>query len=274
MTKSIVFDLDGTLIHSSPDLQAATNKMLADYSLAPLDITAIERFIGWGLRDQLRIPGLPPAAARQVEADIAEARRRLALDPDDPWALQVLGYYAYLAENLELGREAFARYIHLYPSDPSGYNNLALVYKRTRDYRSEEALYRQALEMDPLDPHVLNNLAVNLAHQGRGAEALRVLAEVRALQPVDAYVELHEAKVLAALGRRQAAYRHLARALDRQGELDALHRVEFRQDLRVDPAFDTLRRERRFRRLLRHRFGDDAWIEAVAHPAPREVGRG
>ncbi len=49
MTKSIVFDLDGTLIHSSPDLQAAANKVLADYSLAPLDMATIESFIGNGV---------------------------------------------------------------------------------------------------------------------------------------------------------------------------------------------------------------------------------
>ena len=47
--KSVVFDLDGTLIHSAPDLQAAANKMLADYGLAPLDMATIESFIGNGV---------------------------------------------------------------------------------------------------------------------------------------------------------------------------------------------------------------------------------
>lgn len=47
--KSVVFDLDGTLIHSSPDLQAAANKMLADYGFASLDLSAIEGFIGNGV---------------------------------------------------------------------------------------------------------------------------------------------------------------------------------------------------------------------------------
>ena len=47
--KSVVFDLDGTLIHSAPDLQAAANKMLAEYGLAPLDMASIESFIGNGV---------------------------------------------------------------------------------------------------------------------------------------------------------------------------------------------------------------------------------
>ncbi len=47
--KSVVFDLDGTLIDSAPDLQAAANKMLAAYGFAPLDIPTIEGFIGNGV---------------------------------------------------------------------------------------------------------------------------------------------------------------------------------------------------------------------------------
>ncbi len=46
---AIVFDLDGTLIHSAPDIQAAANAMLADEGLEPLDLAAITRFIGNGV---------------------------------------------------------------------------------------------------------------------------------------------------------------------------------------------------------------------------------
>ena len=47
--KTLIWDLDGTLIHSAPDLQAAANKMLAEYGLAPLDMASIESFIGNGV---------------------------------------------------------------------------------------------------------------------------------------------------------------------------------------------------------------------------------
>jgi phosphoglycolate phosphatase len=66
MTKSIVFDLDGTLIHSSPDLQAAANKMLADYGLAPLDLASIESFIGNG------VPKLVERCLRVYEMPLTE----------------------------------------------------------------------------------------------------------------------------------------------------------------------------------------------------------
>ncbi len=46
---NIVFDLDGTLVDSAPDLMIAANKMLAGEGLAPLDLATITSFIGNGL---------------------------------------------------------------------------------------------------------------------------------------------------------------------------------------------------------------------------------
>jgi len=45
----IVFDLDGTLIDSAPDICAAANKMLEDEGLEPLDLPTVTSFIGNGL---------------------------------------------------------------------------------------------------------------------------------------------------------------------------------------------------------------------------------
>jgi phosphoglycolate phosphatase len=45
----IVFDLDGTLIHSAPDIHAAANRMLAEEGLEPLDLATITSFIGNGI---------------------------------------------------------------------------------------------------------------------------------------------------------------------------------------------------------------------------------
>ena len=46
---NIVFDLDGTLVDSAPDIQVAANKMLAGEGLEPLDLATITSFIGNGL---------------------------------------------------------------------------------------------------------------------------------------------------------------------------------------------------------------------------------
>lgn len=47
--KAIIFDLDGTLIDSAPDIRAAANRMLEGEGLEPLDLPTIVSFIGNGL---------------------------------------------------------------------------------------------------------------------------------------------------------------------------------------------------------------------------------
>ena len=49
MTTSIVFDLDGTLIDSAPDIAAAVNQMLEAECVAPLDLATVIGFTGNGL---------------------------------------------------------------------------------------------------------------------------------------------------------------------------------------------------------------------------------
>lgn len=45
----VVFDLDGTLIDSAPQIQQAVNLALAELDLAPLDLPRVTSFIGNGL---------------------------------------------------------------------------------------------------------------------------------------------------------------------------------------------------------------------------------
>ena len=47
--KAFVFDLDGTLIHSAPDIHAAANRMLDALGRAPLSLEQIISFIGNGV---------------------------------------------------------------------------------------------------------------------------------------------------------------------------------------------------------------------------------
>ena len=47
--KAIVFDLDGTLIHSAPDLHAACNRMLAEEGKPPLSLETVISYIGNGV---------------------------------------------------------------------------------------------------------------------------------------------------------------------------------------------------------------------------------
>lgn len=66
---NIVFDLDGTLIHSAPDIHAAANRMLAGEGAAPLDMATLTSFIGNG------IPKLVERAMRAREIPPTEHAR-------------------------------------------------------------------------------------------------------------------------------------------------------------------------------------------------------
>jgi len=171
---------------------------------------------------------------------------------------QVVDYYQYLAQDYGSCRKTYERFIELNPDEAAGYNNLALVYKRTGEYGKEEGYYRLALALDEKDEHALNNLAVNLAHQGRFAEALEIMKELETLDPGDAYADLHRSKIYAAMGNEAEALRFLEMSLQGMAALDTLHHIEFRQDIRVDPAFNLIRETPAFDDLLAQYYGEDA----------------
>ncbi len=47
--QTVIFDLDGTLVDSAPDIRASVNKMLAEEGLPELDLPTVISFIGNGL---------------------------------------------------------------------------------------------------------------------------------------------------------------------------------------------------------------------------------
>jgi len=65
--KAIIFDLDGTLIDSAPDIHAAVNKTLADIGSGEMDLDTIRTFIGNGVQVLLE---------RVIEAKGLDAGRR------------------------------------------------------------------------------------------------------------------------------------------------------------------------------------------------------
>ncbi|MDQ2094139.1 phosphoglycolate phosphatase [Rhodalgimonas zhirmunskyi] len=67
---AVVFDLDGTLVDSAPDIQAAANRMLEGEGLAPLDLPTLISFIGNGLpklvERVMRTRGIDPARHEEL----------------------------------------------------------------------------------------------------------------------------------------------------------------------------------------------------------------
>ncbi len=84
MSRAIVFDLDGTLIDSAPDLQGALNRVLAEEGVAGVTLAETMGFIGHGIPDLVRqarrVRGLP--AARQEAMTAAMLGHYLAAPAD------------------------------------------------------------------------------------------------------------------------------------------------------------------------------------------------
>lgn len=87
----VLFDLDGTLVESLPDIRASLNAMLAKRGLEPLDLPTVRGFIGKGTRNSLnralRTRGQEPTEA-DIDAALVDFTAHYDSDP-------VAGSYAY-----------------------------------------------------------------------------------------------------------------------------------------------------------------------------------
>lgn len=71
MTKNLVFDLDGTLVESAPDIHDAVNKCLSDNDHDPLSLEKVTSFIGNGvpklIEHVMKAANIEYTAERHVE---------------------------------------------------------------------------------------------------------------------------------------------------------------------------------------------------------------
>ena len=74
--RAVLFDLDGTLVDSAPDLAAAANRMRAAFELPPLPVARIADFVGKGIPMLVRRALVDDLAG---DADASLASRALVL---------------------------------------------------------------------------------------------------------------------------------------------------------------------------------------------------
>lgn len=88
---TILFDLDGTLVDTAPDLLAALNHVLTDMSLEPVSLSAVAEMIGHGARAMIET-GLKTQGAVVSAADMDAAFER---------------FIAYYVDNIAVGSRPF-----------------------------------------------------------------------------------------------------------------------------------------------------------------------
>jgi len=108
--KAVVFDLDGTLLETAPDLVAAANSMLSELALPALDQQTIESFIGAGISNLVKrtlaasLGGEPDSQILERAIPIYEKHYAMGmLNQTRPFPGVVQGLRAMRAQGLHLG---------------------------------------------------------------------------------------------------------------------------------------------------------------------------
>lgn len=259
---TVVVELGDSLASPGEDAVAVAEEGGTAEADADGEDQAVEVTEGWGLTDWYDTEDARKDAKR-IEQELRYAKQLIRLDPNDLYGLQIRAYYEYLAMDFDAADRTYAHMLKVAPEDGGTWNNIALLYKRKKDYAKEEQLYYVSLGHQPDEPNTLNNLAVCVAHQGRYDEALQIMKRLETMTPDEPYADLHRAKIYAMMGKEEVSYKYLRKSLASMRKLDTLHNIEYQQDIRVDPAFEAMRKTERFHKLLLRYYGDRAngwWI--------------
>ncbi len=76
LPQAVLFDLDGTLVDSAPDLTTAVNRMLVELDRAPMSVDQVRNWIGNGAR---RLVARALAGRRDIDEEPAETAAALEL---------------------------------------------------------------------------------------------------------------------------------------------------------------------------------------------------
>jgi eukaryotic-like serine/threonine-protein kinase len=183
------------------------------------------------------------AAMGRLPEAIAEGHRGMEIDPASISIRRTLGWLYGVARQPDQAVAVLERALVMNPEAQETHLILGIVQEQAGRYPEADAALREALALWPDDTHALVTKARVAVHAGRPQEALAIAERVRGMEG-QRYVSPSDlAKLAIALGEFDAAFAALERArAERRGWLVYL---------RIDPLFDPLRGDRRFRELQR-----------------------
>jgi serine/threonine protein kinase/tetratricopeptide (TPR) repeat protein len=185
------------------------------------------------------------------EAD-SEMRRACDLDPLNPFNTYNRIWYLYQGHRFEESIRLSRKLTRTDPRYGPAYFGLSWALRRTGAYAEAIEAARKSIEFGGDTPQNLATLGAAYAEAGRRAEARSVLAELNKLTARRYVSPYHRAIIQLCLGERDAALELL--------EQSVAESEPWIVWLGVEPQFDALRSDKRFRDLL----------QKTGNPAPTE----
>jgi TolB-like protein/Flp pilus assembly protein TadD len=184
------------------------------------------------------------AAMGRVPEAIEEINSALGLDPLSRMINTNVGTMLYWARKNDAAIEQCRKALSLDPDFWNAHNMLALVLEQKKQFKAAIAEHRRAIADFPGRSALLvASLARTCALSGAHREARDLLQELNKTKVYPCVAKYQVGLAHAALGETGAAFRCLRQSID-AGEMWVGY-------MKVDPRMDDLRRDRRYRELLK-----------------------
>lgn len=181
------------------------------------------------------------AALGRMNESIAEIRRAEELDPLSMIILTDVGRDLYFARQYDVAMEQYLKSLRVDPTFAIAHKGLAEVFVQKGMFDEAVREIEKAIALSKRSIFILDDLGLVYAASGRRDEAVRVLDDLNKLA-MEEYVPAYgRAAIYAALAEKDQAIEWLGRAFEERS---------FLVFLKVDPIFDPLRNDERFKSIL------------------------
>jgi TolB-like protein/DNA-binding winged helix-turn-helix (wHTH) protein/Flp pilus assembly protein TadD len=235
-------ELDGTLADAHASLAYATMYYDRDWAAADQRFRrAIELNPNHATAHQWYGEFL--VAMGRFDEATAEMKKAEQLDPLSLVVNSAVAFSHQYAHHYDLAIEQYRKVIEMEPGFVMGHYGLGLASEQKGDYQLAEAEFEKAIAILGGETDAIAAVGHVQALQGKKEQARKVLARLRALARTKYVAPINVAVLLIALGDNDEAFQWLEKAnQERSGWLIFL---------RVDPRFDAVRNDPRFKALLK-----------------------